>query len=233
MPENPSTAKRTNSGGRKVWAAEKLGYQFQNEKLLQRALTHKSVAGNNYERLEFLGDRVLGLVIAAWLYQQFPDDPEGKLNARYARLVSRTTCADVARSIGVGPHLILGAQARTDGAEESDNILGDVMEALIGAIWLEDGLPTAEKVIHALWQQALRQFSQATKHPKSAVQEWAAAKGKREPVYRLLRRSGPPHLPRFHVELEVAGLAPVHAEGSSKQDAETSAARIFMETHAS
>jgi ribonuclease-3 len=211
-----------------AWAHATLGLEFADPALLLRALTHRSHAAESYERLEFLGDRVLGLAVATWLYELYPNDPEGKLNQRYARLVSRETCARVARRLGIAPWLRLGQQARTDGAANSDNILGDVMEALIGAVYLAHGIKAAHTLVRTHWQAEMGELAEAPKHPKSAVQEWAAARSLKAPVYRLLGRSGPHHNPRFRVELSVAELAPVEAEGTSKQEAETAAAEAFL-----
>ena len=215
-----------------VWAEAELGGPFNNTALLNSALTHKSVGADNYERLEFLGDRILGAVIADWLYQDFPGEPEGKLTRRFHQLVSREICARVARAIGVPQVVKLGQQARADGGANSDNILGDVMEALIGAVYLDRGVEPARAMIHSLWVSEVSSAAEAPKHPKMRLQEWAAAQNLKTPVYTLLGRSGPHHSPRFRVELAIAGLSPVEAEGNSKQDAETAAAKAFLETHA-
>ncbi|MFN3369953.1 MAG: ribonuclease III [Sphingomonadaceae bacterium] len=214
------------------WAASALVTPPTDDALLLTALTHKSVGACNYERLEFLGDRALGLAIAAWLYERFPNEKEGILNRRFARLVSRETCARVARRLGVPDHVRLGPQARSDGGANSDNILGDVMEALIGATFLTGGMTAVDRLVRAAWADELDDLALAPKHPKSALQEWAAARGLKEPSYRLLGRSGPHHSPRFRVSLDVGGLPPVEAEGASKQDAETRAAAAFLASHA-
>lgn len=218
------------TGDAAVWAQDTLGVALADEKLLERALTHKSVGPANYERLEFLGDRVLGAIMAAWLYETFPAEPEGQLTRRFAKLVSRETCADVARALGIPQQVRLGTQARSDGGTNSDNILGDVMEALIGAIWLEQGDGVATDFVRRAWGNQLSSAGAAPKHPKSAVQEWAAAKNLRDPVYALVKKSGPHHAPSFHVALTVAPHPPVEATGYSKQDAETQAAQKFLET---
>jgi len=211
------------------WARDTLAVTLRDPHLLERALTHKSAGTDNFERLEFLGDRVLGSSIAAWLYETFPAESEGKLTRRFAKLVSRETCATVARTLGIPQQVRLGAQARSDGGTESDNILGDVMEALIGAIWLDQGDRAASDFVRRAWASQLSSAGQAPKHPKSAVQEWAAAKNLKDPVYELLKRSGPHHAPQFHVALTVAPHAAVEATGNSKQDAETQAAQTFLE----
>jgi ribonuclease-3 len=215
-----------------AWAAEALGWHGADVALLHRALTHKSVGADNYERLEFLGDRVLGAVIADWVFAAFPTEPEGKLTRRFHQLVSREICARVARRVGVPRVVKLGQQARADGGADSDNILGDVMEALIGAVYLDRGMDAARLMVRRLWDAEVSSAAEAPKHPKMQLQEWAAAHSLKAPVYALLGRTGPHHSPRFRVELSIAGLPPVVAEGSSKQDAETAAARQFLETHA-
>jgi ribonuclease-3 len=212
------------------WARTALGHDFADPELLKRALTHRSLGPDNYERLEFLGDRVLGRVMASWLYQAFPQESEGKLNQRMSRLVSREACAAVARQLGVPEHLRLGVQAKTDGGRDSDNILGDAMEALIGAVWLEAGDAAAEALVRRVWSPHFG-AAPVAKHPKSALQEWAAARNGAEPCYELMKRSGPHHQPRFRVRLTVGDLPPVEAIGASKQEAETAAARAFLETH--
>ncbi len=213
------------------WAERALGIGFADATLLSSAVTHKSVSAHNYERLEFLGDRVLGLVVSEWLVAAFPSEPEGKLTRRFHQLVSRESCAAVARRVGVPQVVQLGAQARSDGGANSDNILGDVMEALIGAVYLDQGLEAARTLIRRLWDDA-GSAAEAPKHPKMQLQEWAAAKSLKPPVYHLKGRTGPHHNPRFHVELAIAPYPPVQAEGGSKQDAETQAARAFLEAHA-
>lgn len=212
------------------WAAA-IGLADVPDDMLLAALTHKSHGARNYERLEFLGDRVLGAAMGHWLFERFPQESEGQLTRRMARLVSRETCARVARRIGVARHLRLGAQARSDGGTDSDNILGDAVEAMIGAIFLVGGMEAAADFVRCLFADEIAAAPDAPKHPKSAVQEWAAARGLKAPGYVLVNRSGPHHNPRFLVELTVAHLPPVSAEGSSKQEAETLAATQFLETH--
>ncbi len=213
------------------WARAALGHDFADPRLLRRALTHRSLGADNYERLEFLGDRVLGRVVAAWLYETLPEATEGQLNQRMSKLVSREACAAVARRLGVPAHLRLGVQARSDGGFDSDNILGDAMEALIGAIWLEAGDAATEALVRQMWAAQFCSSAHAGKHPKSALQEWAAARMLPEPAYVTLKRSGPHHQPRFRVRLSVGDFPPVEAVGPSKQEAETEAARQFLRGH--
>jgi ribonuclease-3 len=212
-----------------TWVEETLGHAPRNPALFERAMTHSSRSDTHYQRLEFLGDRVLGLVIATWLYELFPEEPEGKLSHRLNALVSGQTCADVAREFGVSAHLRLGKQARDDGAADSDNVLGDVVEALIGALYLEAGLDAAGAFVRRAWGGRVSAHDNAPKHPKSWLQEWAAANNRKPPVYRLTGRSGPHHAPRFAVEVEIKGAGTASAEGLSKQEAEKAAAQALLE----
>ena len=212
------------------WVERGTGWRPRDAALFERALTHSSRADEeDYERLEFLGDRVLGLAIAAWLYELFPDEPEGKLSRRLNSLVARETCAEVARELGVGERVRLGKQARDDGAADSDNVLGDVVEALLGALYLEAGLDVAVGFVRRAWAERVSAHDKAPKHPKSALQEWAAANDRKSPVYSLSNRAGPHHAPRFTVEVEIPGIGKASAEGLSKQEAETEAAKALLE----
>lgn len=198
------------------------------EALWLEALTHGSTgAARDYQRLEFLGDRVLGMVIAEWLYK-LDTGNEGKLSQRLNALVSRTACARVARQIGLGPHIRLGKQARDDGGVDSDNILGDVMEALIGASFVTQGFDTTAEMVRRLWADLVGGQAGKAKHPKSALQEWAAGNRRKVPEYRLVERSGPDHAARFTVAVSVKGVGEAEATGNSMRDAETAAAEAFM-----
>jgi ribonuclease-3 len=210
------------------WLEEKTGHRPADLALFELALTHSSKSERNYERLEFLGDRVLGLATAAWLYELFADEPEGKLSRRLNVLVSRATCATIGRDIGVPEQMRLGKQAREDGAHDSDNILGDTVEALIGAIFLDAGFETAEAVVQRLWAAQIGELERAPKHPKSALQEWAAANERRPPAYELAGRSGPHHAPRFVVRVSIHGVGEARGEGTTKQEAETAAAEALL-----
>jgi ribonuclease-3 len=212
-----------------LWVERTLGRKPDDPSLYERALTHSSRGDDHYERLEFLGDRVLGLTIATWLYELFPDEPEGKLSRRFNALVSGETCAGVARELGVGGQAILGKQARDDGAADSDNVLGDIVEALIGALYLEAGFDAAAAFVRRAWGERVSTHDRAPKHPKSELQEWAAAHDKRPPHYHLTGRSGPHHAPRFVVEVEISGVGTASADGLSKQEAETAAAKALLE----
>ena len=204
------------------------GVEPASDGLWLEALTHGSTGHErNYERLEFLGDRVLGLVIAEWLYEMGTGD-EGKLSQRLNALVARSMCATVGRGIGLGEHVRLGKQASDDGARNSDNVLGDVMEALIGASFVTLGFEGARAIVRRLWNEAITGEAGQAKHPKSALQEWAAGNKRKSPQYRLVERSGPDHAARFRVAVSVNGVGEAEGIGSSKQDAETEAAKEFL-----
>ena len=206
----------------------KLGHVAGDQRLFDLALTHSSVGGESYERLEFLGDRVLGMVIARALYERYPTEPEGKLSRRYNALVARETCAEVGRDIGVPTLVRLGKQAREDQAGQSENVVGDVVVALIGALLLDGGLGAAEAFILRAWGAYLDEQVRAPEHPKSALQELAAARGLRAPVYEVVSRTGAHHAPLFTIRVSVPKLGEATAEGTSKQDAETAAAEALL-----
>ena len=198
-------------------------------KLFERALTHASVGRDSYDRLEFLGDRVLGLVTASWLYERFPDEPEGQMSKRFNALVSRETCAEVGRELGVPSHIRLGKQAREDRAADSDNVVGDVVEALIGALFLEAGFDAAQDFIRTAWADYVGNQKRAPQHPKSALQELAADLSLPPPQYELVGRTGAHHAPTFRIRVAIKGGGEAEAEGTSKQDAETAAAAALLE----
>ena len=208
---------------------EAVGGEPRDPQMFERALTHGSHGRETYERLEFLGDRVLGLVVAAWLYQRFPTEPEGKMSRRYNALVARETCADVGRALELPPYILLGKQAREDHANLSDNVVGDVVEAIIGAIYLDGGLDRAEAFVRTHWAPFLDGQRKAPEHPKSALQERAAERKLGAPVYELVSRFGPHHAPRFRVKVSLGGRGEAEAEGDSKQEAETAAAAALLE----
>jgi ribonuclease-3 len=212
-----------------AWLEQALGRRPRDAGLFERALTHASFGADQYERLEFLGDRVLGLAIAGWLYEMFPDEPEGQLSKRLNALVARDVCAEVGRELGVGGRMRLGKQAREDGASDSDNVIGDVVEALLGALFLDAGLDSARAFVRRAWGERVSAGDKAPQHPKSALQEWAAARERKPPAYRLAERSGPQHAPTFVVEVEIRGVGSATAEGASKQEAETAAAAKLLE----
>lgn len=208
---------------------EQTGFTVGDEALWHAALTHGSMGeGRDYERLEFLGDRVLGLAIAEWLFRQ-GNAPEGRLSQRLNAMVSRGMCAEIARGIGLAPHIRISKQARADGGRDSNNILGDVIEALLGALFLEQGFAAARDLVQLLWRPALESGAGKSKHPKSALQEWAAGNQRKPPEYEVVDRSGPDHAATFTVRVKVHKVGEAQATASSKSDAEREAAREFME----
>jgi len=218
---------------------DNLGLTVRDEDVWLRALTHGSFNGNvsgkkgkeaagDYQRLEFLGDRVLGLAVASWLFRA-GDAPEGKLSQRLNALVSGASCARIARSIGLPAHIRLGKQAREDGGADSDNILGDVMEALIGACFIDHGYDHARDIVYELWAKELTGNIGKAKHPKSALQEWAAQNRRAMPSYEVVDRSGPDHAMRFTVEVSIPSLGAARAVANSKSEAEKRAAQAFLE----
>jgi ribonuclease-3 len=211
-----------------AFVRDKLGHEPNDISLFEVALTHASAAGPSYDRLEFLGDRVLGLVIAHALYERYPGEPEGNLSKRFNGLVDRETCAENGREIGVPALVRLGKQAREDGASQSGNVVGDVVEALIGALYLDGGMETARRFILKIWEADLSSQRRAPQHPKSALQELAAAKGVKAPLYEVIDRTGSHHAPKFTVRVFVRTIGEATAEGTSKQEAETAAAESLL-----
>lgn len=206
-----------------------LGGAPKDARMFERALTHGSHGRDTYERLEFLGDRVLGLIIASWLYDRYPNEPEGSMSRRFNALVARETCADVGRLIDLPRFIRLGRQAREDHANMSDNVVGDVVEAMIGAFYLEGGLQQAETFVKTNWAPFMEEQRKAPIHPKSALQEVAAERNFGVPAYELLARIGPHHAPRFKVKVSLGRHGEAEAEGASKQEAETAAAAALLE----
>lgn len=207
-----------------------LGHTFKDPDLLKRALTHASVSttGSN-ERLEFLGDRVLGLVIAEKLHHLYPDDPEGILALKLNALVRSEACALAAEKAGLGGHLILANSEIASGGRKKAALLAGACEAVIAALYLDGGFAVARDFIERNWQDQFSGLNSDMRDAKTALQEWSQAKkGGVAPQYRLIRREGPDHAPRFAVEVSVAGQAPVTGEGGSKREAEQAAARAML-----
>jgi ribonuclease-3 len=214
----------------------RIGHVFADASLLERALTHVSALpaqaprrADSYQRLEFLGDRVLGLTVSDMLYEAFPEAEEGELSRRLADLVRKETCADVARGWGVGAVLRLGeGEAQTGGANKSA-ILGDICESLLGAVFLDAGYGAAEALVRRFFSEKMLNPVRPLRDPKTALQEWAQARGLPTPVYRQVGRSGPDHAPVFSIEVSVNGFEPALAEGTSKRFAEQASAQNFLE----
>jgi len=211
----------------------RIGRTFRKKALLREALTHSSAAEGrtaapDYERLEFLGDRVLGLVVSEHLYALFPEEGEDKLAPRFNALVNRDACARAARRAGIGPHLVLSAAEARTGGREKDTILADACEALIAALYLDGGMKAARAFIEAYWADEFASAGEAPRDPKTALQEWTASRKRPNPRYDVVERSGPDHAPRFVVAAVVEGLETMCGEGGSKRDAEREAARAAL-----
>lgn len=210
-----------------------LGYAFRDRALLQRALTHVSALSSeeartgSYQRLEFLGDRVLGLAIAAMLTRAFPDAEEGDLSRHLAALVRKESCATVAVAWGVPPHLRLGLGFVAAG-RRNQAILGDVCEAIIGAVYLDGGFEPARALVETAFAPLMQATGGPPRDAKTALQEWAQKQGLPVPVYRLVDREGPDHAPVFRLAAIVDGLAPVEGVGASKRAAQQAAAEAFL-----
>lgn len=210
---------------------ENLGYRFTERKRLEMALTHSSVGSKarDNERFEFLGDRVLGLLTAERLLEQYPDAVEGDLSPRFHALVDKAACAKAARLMGIGPALRLSPGESKSGGREKDTILADACEAVMAALYLDGGLDAARTAFVRFWSEGLAHPPSATaKDPKSALQEWAQSRGRPVPNYTVVSRQGPDHAPRFTVEAKVDGADPIRAEGRSRQEAEKAAAAAML-----
>lgn len=213
---------------------ERIGYVFVQKTNLERALTHISAAspkqgrGGSYQRLEFLGDHVLGLVISDMLFRAFPKADEGELSRRLADLVRRETCADVARAIDLGAALKLGTSEANAGARRRTAILADVCEALIGAVFVDGGYPAAAALIERLWRERMLKPPRPLRDAKTMLQEWAQGRGLPTPSYREVERTGPHHNPEFRVAVDVAERLPAEGKGRSKRAAEQAAAAEML-----
>ncbi len=208
---------------------KQIGYEFKNRDLLRVALTHSSTGETeNYERLEFLGDRVLGLVIASVLYENFPNEKEGDLAKRLAALVQGQTLAHLSVRISLGDYINFSDAERDSGGAENEHILADVYESVIGALYLDGGFEPCSRLIKTQWQDILYTMKKPPQHPKTAIQEWAQGQGLPLPNYDIVGQHGPDHAPVFEVRLRVKGYDAVHATGKSRAEAEKQAAESFM-----
>lgn len=210
---------------------QRIGVSFRDPALLVQAVTHSSVMGamrRNNERLEFLGDRVLGLVMAEAMLAQDPDAKEGILAPRFNALVRKETCADVARQIGLGDVLKLGRSEQQTGGRRKEALLGNAMEAVIGAVYLDQGLEVAKAMILREWGARIENVEEDARDAKSTLQEWAQARGQALPKYELIARSGPDHAPQFNIEVRVASGQSAQATANSKRNAEHAAAAQLL-----
>ena len=211
-----------------------LGHGFQDRVLLEQALTHASVGGGsgkirNNEVLEFIGDRVIGLLAAERVASAYPLAGEGDLTLRLHALVDRDACARVARRMGLGPALRLDGGETRGGGREKDSILSDACEAVMAAVYQDGGLAAARAVFLAMWDEELREARPTPlRDPKTVLQEWVQAQGKPLPVYTVTDRTGPAHEPVFTVSVEIEGLPPEGAQGPSRREAEKIAAASLL-----
>ncbi|MBM3568563.1 MAG: ribonuclease III [Alphaproteobacteria bacterium] len=210
----------------------RLGHRFARRELLVEALTHgsqrRSGDAPDNQRLEFLGDRVLGLVIADKLCRSHPRSPEEGLTRRLAAMVDAPGLAEVARRIELGPHILLSRSEAEAGGADKQGILADALEAVLAAVYLDAGLQAAEALVERLWGAAIAEPDAPAKDAKSRLQEWAQARRLPAPVYRQIERHGPPHKPVFRMAALVVGFEPVEGEGTSKQLAEQAAAAAML-----
>jgi ribonuclease III len=219
-----------------------IGYEFARHELLEEALTHPSAlvperrrrrrptpVKRDFERLEFLGDRVLGVLIADHLWRRFEAEPEGDLTRRHTHLVRREALVRVAETIGLGRYLVLSRAEATAGAAGNPGILADACEALIAAIYLDGGFEAASAFVRRFWEPLIDEMEEPPRDPKTALQEWVQARGLALPAYELVATSGPDHAPLFTVAANVAGGDPATATASSKRSAEAKAAAILLD----
>jgi ribonuclease-3 len=234
IPAAPARPNRRKRPSVRTSELEKtIAYRFKDRDLLDRSLTHISaLAGgsrtNSYQRLEFLGDHVLGLIISDMLFRAFPKADEGELSRRLADLVRRESCADVARAIALGDALRLGASEANAGGRMRTAILADVCEALIGAVYLDGGYEETAKLVERLWVERMHTPVRPLRDPKTILQEWAQARGLPTPTYREVERTGPHHDPEFRVAVGLPNKEPVEGLGRSKRTAEQAAAAAML-----
>lgn len=208
---------------------KEIGHSFSNKEFLIEALTHSSAGHQkNYERLEFLGDRVLGLVVAEMLFKKFPNEPEGDLAKRLAALVQGSFLATIAQKIDLGKFIIFSDSEKRAGGQQNENILADVFESVIGALYLDGGFQKCHKLIDRLWVDGFYEMKAPPQHPKTRLQEWAQAQGLPLPVYEIIEQSGPDHMPVFDIQLSVEGYDTITAQGASRQQAEKNVAQSFI-----
>lgn len=218
-----------NSAGAIAEIESILGHSFSNQTLVSEALTHPSLGPKgSYQRLEFLGDRIVGVVMAEKIFNDFPDEAEGKLNRRFAALVRRETLGEIASGLGIAPLIRMTETVERSKGRTNASILADVLEALIGALYLDAGFDVTRGFIETAWAPHMAARKSA-KDSKSALQEWAQGRGLPLPVYKVVETAGPDHAPSFAVAVSVEGHDPETAEGASKKQAETRAAKALYQ----
>jgi ribonuclease III len=212
----------------------RIGHKFADSSLLTTAITHVSALksarkrGDSYQRLEFLGDRVLGLAVSDMLYRTYPKADEGELSKRLADLVRKESCADVAKLLGLVDDIKLGQVGASASARLRKSVLGDICEAVIGAIFLDGGYAAAAQFVERNWTERMRKLRRPLRDPKTVLQEWAQSKRLPTPVYREIERTGPHHDPQFRVAVDLPGLEPAEGVGGNKRAAEKDAASVMI-----
>ena len=231
----PAKKKRKLSAKAATAALEaRIGHKFSDPSLLITAFTHVSALksarkrGDSYQRLEFLGDHVLGLIVSDMLYRTFPNADEGELSKRLADLVRKESCAEVAKLLGLVDDIKLGAVGAGAGARLRKSVLGGICEAAIGAVFLDGGYAAAAQFVERNWTERMKKPRRPLRDPKTVLQEWAQGKGLPTPVYREIERTGPHHDPQFRVAVDLPGLAPAEGIGGSKRAAEKVAASVMI-----
>lgn len=235
-PTSPKKKVRKRVDAKAATAAieARIGHSFADPALLATAFTHVSALksqrsrSESYQRLEFLGDHVLGLVVSDMLYRAFPHADEGELSKRLAELVRKETCADVARALDLMEGIKLGTVGAGAGARLRKSVLGDICEAVIGAVYLDGGYPAAADFVTRNWLERMKKPARPLRDPKTVLQEWAQGRGLPTPVYREVERSGPHHDPQFRVAVDLPGLEPAEGTAGSKRAAEKLAASAML-----
>jgi ribonuclease-3 len=214
-----------------TWLKKTLDYRFNDALLFEQALTHRSAPGNSYERLEFLGDAVLDVVVSEALYHARPDAAEGDLSRLRASLVRDTSLAELAADLGLGEHLVLGSGERKAGGHRRESILADALEALFGAVYLDRGFETAAEFVRHAFGDRLEKFPHADdlRDPKTQLQEWLQARGLGLPDYELIGVSGKAHKQRFEVQCTVPDAEVSVGEGTSRRSAEQQSAERMLD----
>ena len=209
---------------------EIIGYVFKEKELLSRAITHASIESPNYERLEFLGDRVLGLIIAEILFKKYPTEKEGELARRFSALVRGQTLSAIGKEIEIDQYILSSGKEDSSEGTENENIIADVMEALLGAMYIDGGFTPCKNMVEKYWDERFETMTHPPQDPKTELQEWAQARGKNTPTYEMIHREGPDHAPTFTIRVTVEGLPSQDAQATNRRRAEKDAARKLLAT---
>ena len=207
-----------------------LDYTFKDQQWLERALTHASQEGPNYERLEFLGDRVLGLAVSDILFRKYPNENEGALARRFSALVRGQTLSEIGKEIKIEQYILFSNSDKSGSGTDNENVIADVMEALLGAIYIDGGFEPCQKLITKFWYTRVQTMTSPPQDPKTELQEWAQAKGLGVPLYEIVRREGPDHAPEFTIRVTVQGLPHQEAKASNRRQAEKDSAKKLIRT---